>query len=632
MKKLWEPSKVAFENSHLAKFIHRVNQQHGLNLDHYPKLHQWSIDHPENFWQAVWDYAGIIAKTPATIIKQSQGDIEHTRWFVDATLNFAENLLQRRDNHPAIISYTESGIHRECTFQELFLQVAQLKNYLEFIGVKSGDRVAAMMPNIPDTIIAMLATTSIGAIWSSCSPDFGLPGLVDRFEQIHPTVLFAIDEYSYNGQCYSQREKIAALQAQLPSLRETIIVPYQGNIGSAWSHHSTHTSIEFPALPFNHPLYILYSSGTTGKPKCMVHGAGGTLLQHVKELLLHSDIHNNERLFFYTTCGWMMWNWMVSALAVGATLVLYDGSPFYPKKTALFDLIDRTQINHFGVGAKYLESSEKFHLTPKKTHRLNSLRSILTTGSPLLPPSFNYVYEKIKSDVRLSSISGGSDIISCFALGNPLLPVYCGELQCLGLGMDVRVFDENGKSIVQQKGELICQQAFPSMPLYFWNDAEGQQYHRAYFSKYPNVWAHGDYAEITEHQGIIIYGRSDATLNPGGVRIGTAEIYRQIEPFDEIMDSLVVGKQTPEGEKVILFVILRENIALTKEFIKTIKAAIKKNASPHHVPAEIIAVPDLPRTLNGKIVELAVKKILHGEPITHTDAIANPESLKYFKP
>ncbi len=640
-KLLWQPTPLRMAQSQMAQFMKFINARYHQQFDHYAKLYQWSVDHPSKFWLSVWEFCQVINSAPPTRILTKSERMQDARWFDEARLNFAENLLRRRDQHLALIFASERGDYRTLTFAHLYTEVARVAAFLRRLGVSVGDRVAGFMPNLPETVIAMLATTSIGAIWSSCSPDFGLEGLVDRFSQIEPKVLFAVEGHVYKGKTFDHLSKIQQLQEQLPSLIHTVIVPYireNPDISSLKKSclyseclEQEETDIDFEQLPFDHPVYILYSSGTTGKPKCMVHGAGGTLVQHLKELILHTDLHPQHRIFFYTTCGWMMWNWLVSSLAVGSCVVLFDGAPFHPTPTILFDLIDKADIDIFGVGAKFLESAEKFGLHPKKTHALSRLRTLLTTGSPLLPESFSYVYEKISNSIQLSSISGGSDIISCFALGNPLLPVYQGELQCVGLGMNVKIYNDDGKSVVGEKGELVCTAPFPSMPVYFWNDPDGKKYQRAYFDKFPGVWAHGDYAEITKHGGMIIYGRADTTLNPGGVRIGTAEIYQQVEKVKEVWDCLATGQQWQGDERVILFVVLREGLTPTDELRKKIKDTVRKNTSPHHVPDKIIAVPDLPRTKNGKIVELAVKKIINGKAVDNLSALENPAALDYFR-
>ena len=640
-KPLWEPSSEIRLQSQMSHFISGINKRFSLKIEGYPALHQWSIDQPALFWKAVWDFCGIKAsKAPTNILVRGKR-MEKSQWFLGAKLNFAENLLRYRNQDVALIFTSETGYYRSVTYAELYTEVAALAGFLRQCHVAAGDRVVGALSNQIEAVIAMLATASVGAIWSACSPDFGLEGLVDRFGQIKPKVLFAVDSHTYKGKTYHHLDKIRQLQQQLTSLTHTIIIPnHQKNIAinelknaSLYPDclRTTSLPLYFEALPFNHPVYILYSSGTTGKPKCMVHSAGGTLLQHLKELILHTDLRPSQRIFFYTTCSWMMWNWLMSSLTVGATVVLYDGAPFYPTPTALFDLIDKVGISIFGVSAKILESAEKFDLVPKKTHNLLSLKTILTTGSPLLPKSFDYVYSNIKSDIQLSSISGGSDIISCFALGNPLLSVYCGELQCIGLGMDVKIFNEDGDSVIEEKGELVCKSPFPSMPIYFWNDPKGKKYHQAYFNKYPNVWTHHDYAKITKRGTTIIYGRSDTTLNPGGIRIGSAEIYQQVEKIKEILDSLVTSQQGKGDERIILFVVLQKGTTLTNLLRKKIQTIIRQNLSPHHVPNKIIAVPDLPRTKSGKTVELAVKKIINGESVNNLTALENPKILEYFQ-
>ena len=637
---LWQPTDRQINAAQITQFMQLANKTHQLQLANYQQLHQWSITYKEDCWKLIAEFCQLqFEQAPNTIYTPGER-FETGHWFNGATLNFAANLLARNDNQPAILYADEDGRRVILTFKELNQQAHSLAAYLQDCGVEIGDRVAGFLPNCPATIIGMLATTLIGAIWTACSPDFGLQGLLDRFSQVEPKVLIAVDSHSYNGKRHQHLTKIAELQHQLPSLQKTIILPNQNqepNLNklknaTLWDEAIQTTNTVQPAiLPFDHPIYILYSSGTTGKPKCMVHGAGNTLLQHKKELMLHTDLKPDERIFYYTTCGWMMWNWLISSLAVGATVVLYDGAPFYSRKKQIFDLIDELQINVCGVGAKYIEACAKFDLKPNETHALTSLRTILSTGSPLLPDSFDYVYQNIKQAICLSSISGGSDIVSCFALGNPALPVFRGELQCLGLGMDVKVFNTNGKPIVDEKGELVCTTPFPSMPIYFWNDSDGTRYHAAYFERFANTWTHGDYASLTQHGSIIIYGRSDATLNPSGVRVGTAEIYQQVEKVADVLDCLAVGQEWKNSERIILFVMLKPGITLNKELQREIKNIIRTHTSPHHVPAKIIQVPDLPRTMSGKLVELAVKNIIHNQPVTNTSALANPETLEYFK-
>ncbi len=622
---LWQPTHSDLTTSHMARFMHTVNSRYSRAFSDYESLHRWSLENKNEFWQAVWDFCNIAAGSGATSAFQPGTSLRDATWFDGARLNFAENLLQRNDEHIAIHYAREDGLRLSLTYKELQDTVYTLAAYLRSIGVVAQDRIAGFMPNCPETVIAMLATTLLGATWTSCSPDFGIDGVVDRFGQTQPKVLFAVETHHYQGKIFTHTELIHEVKKKVCSIQEVIVcVPGQ----PLPSHHDTVQPLQ---SAFDHPAFILYSSGTTGQPKCMVHGAGGTLIQHLKELHLHSDIGAKDTLFFYTTCGWMMWNWMVSALALGATIVLYDGAPFTQNKNILYDLIDEFNITHFGVGAKFIESSNQFNLMPCTTHTLKSLRCILTTGSPLLPASFDYIYSAIKNNIRVSSISGGSDIISCFALGNPLLPVYRGELQCIGLGMDVKIFNEAAEAVVNEAGELVCVGAFPSRPLYFWNDTEGALYQHAYFEHFPNVWTHGDFAKITPHRGLIIYGRSDATLNPSGVRIGTAEIYHQIEKITEIIDSLAVGKEQHGAEMIVLLVVLQPKLILDEALIKSIKHTIKTHTSPLHVPTKIIQVPDLPRTLNGKKVEIAVKNIINNRPIQNKMALANPEILPVIK-
>lgn len=635
-KILWSPDN---QNTQLSQFITYANSNYQLTIEDYPSLHQWSINNLQDFWQAIADFSKVNFLTkPKKIIQLSQR-MQDTQWFIGAKLNFAQNLLRHKSDNTAIIDASERGDLKSITFKQLHEQVAKLAQTFRHMGLKPGDRVAAMLPNTSEAVIAMLAATSLGAIWSACSPDFGLEGLLDRFAQINPKILITVDGHFYKGKTFSHQEKNIALLKNLPSVTHTILFNYLGTGSLTGLENSIDwqdcfkaesAALTFEQLPFDHPVYILYSSGTTGKPKCMVHGAGGTLLQHLKEHQLHVDLRAESVIYFNTTVTWMMWHWLVSALSLGATIVLYEGFPFYPKLDSMFSLIDQANINYFGVGAKFFEMCDKSKLTPNKTHSLNSLQCILTTGSPLLPASFDYIYQHVKN-IRVSSISGGSDIISCFALGNPMLPVYRGELQCIGLGMDVKIYNSNGQPVIDEKGELVCTKPFPSMPVSFWNDPKGEKYQHAYFDKFPNVWTHGDYALINQHGGVIIYGRSDATLNPRGVRIGSAEIYQQIEKIPEIIESLVVGQKFNEDERIILFVMLQNNHTLDQALIKKIKSQIKDNTSPHHVPAKIFAVPDIPRTANGKLSEIAVKKIINGEQVDNIEALANPECLKYFQ-
>ncbi len=646
---LWTPSPERIANGNLTRFIAGVREHTGAPVSDYPSLYKWSIGHLEAFWPEVWDFCGIRAAKRWDKVLSDGDRMPDARWFEGARLNFAENLLRRRDEAPAIIACDETGGRHALSWRELAREVAMLQRALKRTGVQKGDRVAGYLPNIPETVIAMLATASLGATWSSCSPDFGVNGILDRFGQIRPKVVFTAEAYSYNGQRIDCLERMRRVLEQLPGVARVVVVPYpcperSRRIGEAdagvlpdgvlYTDFVGHGQADDPAfeqLPFAHPLYILYSSGTTGAPKCIVHGAGGTLIQHLKELALHTDLNPEERIFYYTTCGWMMWNWLVSSLAIGATVVLYDGAPLYPGPAALIDLAARERINVFGVSARYLAALEKAGVKPAQTHELTALRAILSTGSPLAPESFDYVYRDVKRDVQLASISGGTDIVSCFALGNPLLPVYRGELQCRGLGMKVEVFNEQGRSVTGDKGELVCTAPFPCMPVGFWNDPDGTLYRSAYFNRYSGVWAHGDYAEITLHGGMIIYGRSDAVLNPGGVRIGTAELYRQVETLPEVLESLAVAQEWDNDVRIVLFVKLRGGMQIDEALRNRVRSVIRENASPRHVPARILQVPDLPRTMSGKLVELAVRNVIHGRPVKNLDALANPEALDYFR-
>ncbi|QBQ54757.1 acetoacetate--CoA ligase [Nitrosococcus wardiae] len=639
---LWKPSSTQVEQAQLTRFLRTVQDQFGAKIADYPSLYAWSIQQPEDFWAAVWHFCEVQASQSWETVLKGGDQMPGARWFVGSRLNFAENLLRYRDERPALVFRGEDGRRCSLSYQELYLQVARLAEVLKGAGVDVGDRVAGWMPNRPETVIAMLATTSLGAIWSSCSPDFGINGVLDRFGQIEPKVLFAADGYDYKGKPIDSLPRLTKIMGSLPSLQQVIVVPYLHpspdltSIPKAQNYEAVaggggNPQLSFVQLPFDHPIYILYSSGTTGVPKCIAHGAGGTLIQHLKELVLHTDLQREDRIFYYTTCGWMMWNWLVSALATGATVVLYDGAPFYPRPESLWDMAAEEGITVFGTSAKYLSGLEKAGVQPARTHDLARLRAILSTGSPLAPESFDYVYRDIKGDLQLSSISGGTDIVSCFALGNPILPVYRGELQCRGLGMKVEIFDEEGRSIKEQKGELVCTAPFPSMPVFFWNDPEGQKYRGAYFERFPGVWTHGDYAELTAHGGLMIYGRSDTVLNPGGVRIGTAEIYRQVEKLPEILESLAIGQSWQGDVRIILFVTLREGRTLDEALITRIKQTIRDHTSPRHVPAKVIQIPDMPRTLSGKLVELAVSQVIHGRPVKNLDALANPEALDYFR-
>ena len=641
-KILWRPSSEWQKHTHITHFIEQVSAKYRVDIADYHDLYCWSIDYPAEFWSFFWDFAQINAASKGTVTVSHFEKMPGAEWFPEARLNYAQNLLCKgKQNQCAIACLSENGSQKKISYAQLYESVSRLTQALRQDGVKQGDRVVGVLPNVPETIIAMLATASIGAVWSSCSPDFGVPGIVDRFAQIDPKIIFVCDGYHFNGKTYDRSRQIEPLLNALPSIKKAILIPVLNQTDllaerfvTLWQDYladfSSKQPIAYTQTAFGDPLFILFSSGTTGPPKCIVHGVGGTLLQHMKEHLLHVDIHPGDRLFYYTTCGWMMWNWLASGLASQATLVLYDGAPLYPSADALFDLIDAYQINTFGISAKYIDAIKKAGLIPKESHDLSSLKTILSTGSPLVPEGFDYVYEAIKSDVCLSSISGGTDIVSCFVLGCPILPVYRGEIQCRGLAMQVDIYDDSGNSLRGGKGELVCTAPFPSMPVGFWNDPEQKKYHAAYFEKYPGVWWHGDYSELTEHDGVIIYGRSDAVLNPGGVRIGTAEIYRQVEQHDEVLESLVVGQDYEGDCRIVLFVVLRSGVKLSEQLQEKIKQGIRQNASPRHVPAIIRQVTDIPRTKSGKIVELAVRDMVNARPVKNQHALANPEALQQF--
>ncbi|MFQ5985162.1 MAG: acetoacetate--CoA ligase [Alphaproteobacteria bacterium] len=638
---LWAPSPERVRESNITAFREAVEKDWNVRLPDYAALYRWSVEAPEKFWPSVWKFAGIVASRGWDEVLVDGDKMPGARWFTGAELNFAENLLKRRDDAPALIFWGETGARRHVAFAELHEQVARLARALRTEGVGTGDRVVGYMPNIPETVVGMLAATSLGAIWSSCSPDFGVEGVLDRFGQIQPKVLLTADGYVYAGKRIDSLERVKGILREIPEIGRVVVVPYVREkpnlrgVNNAVMFDDYFTAPSggpaFAQLPFDQPAFILYSSGTTGIPKCIVHGAGATLIQHQKEHLLHTDLKPGDRLFYFTTCGWMMWNWLVSALASGATVLLYDGSPFHPHGNVLFDMAEEERMTVFGTSAKYIAAVEKAGLKPACTHDLSHLKAILSTGSPLAPESFDFVYRDIKEDILLSSISGGTDIISCFALGNPTGPVYRGELQTRGLGMGVEIFSDEGRPVRGEKGELVCTAPFPSMPVGFWNDPGDKKYLAAYFGISPGIWHHGDYAELTEHDGLIIYGRSDAVLNPGGVRIGTAEIYRQVEQLDEVLESIAVGQDWEGDVRVVLFVKLRPGLELDDELIATIKRQIRENTTPRHVPAKVVQVEDIPRTISGKIVELAVRDVIHGRPVKNVDALANPEALELFK-
>ncbi|MDM8518085.1 acetoacetate--CoA ligase, partial [Desulfobacterales bacterium HSG16] len=639
-KLLWKPSEERINNTNMKLFMDKVNDKFGKNFTEYSELYEWSVDNLSDFWAYFWEFADIKCSKNYTQVIDDPEKMPGNTWFEGAELNFAENLLQYKDDRAAIIFRGEDKIRRQLTYAQLYDEVARVAKSLKDMGVESGDRIVGFMPNMPETIIAMLAATSMGAAWSSCSPDFGIKGVLDRFGQIKPKVLFTADGYFFKGKKLDCLEKITNILKQIDSVEKVVVTPYTdetpdiSNVPDAvlfddFKADEEGLNIDFAQLPFSHPLYIMYSSGTTGLPKCMVQSAGGILLHQKKELMLHTDLKREDTIFYFTTCGWMMWNWLTTSLSVGATLVLFDGNPFHPDPGMLWRMAEEEKIDVFGTSAGYIAALMASGVKPKDEFDLSSLRAVLSTGSPLSIEGFEFVYSDIKEDVQLSSIAGGTDLNGCFALGNPIGPVYAGELQCRALAMKVEAFDGNGKPVVGEQGELVCSAPFPSMPIYFWDDPEGKKYHSAYFDVYPNIWCHGDYIEVSDHGGVTIYGRSDATLNPGGVRIGTAEIYRQVEQLDEIDDSLVVGQDWKNDVRVVLFVKLRPGQDLDADLLKKIKTTIRTNASPRHVPAKIIPVPDVPYTLNMKKVELAVKKTLQGKPILNKDALKNPEVLDF---
>jgi len=637
-KELWRPSTERVDSSQMMAFMHRYAP---AEVNDWPSLYRWSIDDSNSFWGSLWEYADIKVSVGPSAVIEDGDKLQGARWFPGVRFNFAENLLRHRGSQLAIVSQLENGDRTELSYAELYLRVAQLAASLRAEGVGVGDVVAGYMPNIAETVVAMLATTSIGAIWSSCSPDFGINGVLDRFVQISPKVVVSTDGYFYNGKAIPTLPKLAEIVEGIDSVNRVVIVPVvqespdisvipNGILLRDYAD-SAATEIQFEQLPFDHPLYILYSSGTTGVPKCIVHGAGGTLLQHIKEHKLHVDITREDVLFYFTTCGWMVWNWLVSGLVTGCTLALYDGSPFADDGDVLLNMIDRIGITVFGTGAKYIAALEKLGKKPAQTHDLSTVKTILSTGSPLAEQAYEYIYRDFKSDVCLASISGGTDILACFVCGNPFLPVCAGEMHGMGLGMAVEFWNEDGEAVIGEKGELICKSPFPSTPVKFWNDPDGSLYHNAYFSRWPNIWAHGDFGEITINGGVVIHGRSDAVLNPGGVRIGTAEIYRQVDRLDEIAESVVVGQQWQDDVRVVLFVVMAEGLNLDDDLRAKIRSAVRANTTPRHVPAKILQVSDIPRTLTGKIVEIAVRDTIHGKEVANKDSLLNPEALEEFR-
>ena len=638
---LWEPSAERIEAANLTAFMGQIEHDWGAACHDYAALYDFSTGEMEKFWCSVWDFCEVIAESRGEVVLSDPEQMPGARFFPEARLNFAENLLRRRGAEDAMVFWGEDRVTYRVSWDGLHDAVSRVSQALAAAGVGEGDRVAGFMPNMPETVIAMMATAALGAVWSSCSPDFGVQGVLDRFGQIGPKVLFCVDGYFYAGKTHDSLGRVAEFAAQLPTLERIIVVPYASKAPDVGGLDKAERLDEFIAsfkagkiafrrIAFNAPLYIMYSSGTTGQPKCIVHGAGGTLLQHLKEHRLLCDVKAGDRIFYFTTCGWMMWNWLVSGLASGATLLLYDGSPFQPDGNVLFDFMEAEKGTLFGTSAKYIDALAKAGLDPKSTHELPALRTVTSTGSPLSPEGFDYIYEHVKADVCLSSIAGGTDIIGCFVGGNPVGPVWRGEIQARCLGMAVEVYDEAGRVLRGEKGELVCTRPFPSMPVAFWNDPEDRRYRAAYFEKYPNVWCHGDYIELTGHDGIVIYGRSDATLNPGGVRIGTAEIYRQVEQVDEVQEAIVIGQDWEDDTRVVLFVRLRDGLVLHDELVRHIKARIREGCTPRHVPAKVIQVADIPRTKSGKIVELAVRDVVHGRPVKNREALANPEALDLY--
>ena len=639
---IWKLGNEKLKNTNLYFYSNFIREKYKIEVGtDFNKIWDWSIKNPEDFWKSIWEFTQINGDQGKVVLKKSDVFYKN-RFFPDAKLNYAENLLKKNDDTPAIIFRSENGFRKEISWKHLNFNVSKISSWMLSNGIKSGDTVAAYLPNIPETVIAYLATSSIGAIWSSCSPDFGSNGVIDRFSQINPKILFIGDKYFYNGKKISILDRLSSIIKKIPSIKKIVVIPYPGTeiekynkkkIIIDWSQLTSSESnnkIIYKKFNFNDPLAILYSSGTTGKPKCICHGTGGVLIQHNKELQIHCDIKENDRVFYFTTCGWMMWNWLVGSLALKATILLFDGFPLYKKDDLLFQIASEEKITLFGISAKYIDALKNNKVVPKNNYDLAKLRTICSTGSPLSKDGFKYIYANIKNDVHLSSISGGTDIVSCFVLGNLFQPVHAGEIQNRGLGMDVDVYDENGLSIKNQKGELVCKKPFPSMPVHFWKDDSNKKYKASYFEKFKNVWHHGDFAKVTEEGSFVIFGRSDTTLNPGGVRLGTAEIYNVVEKLDEINESIVVGQSWNNDIRIILFVVLNQGYELNKKIIEKIKIEIRSKASPRHVPSKIISIFEIPKTKNGKLVELAVKQTIEGETIKNLEALANPDSLKQF--